>query len=328
MTRHLPTVTAVWALVYGALRATWALTGTPGLPPMGHDLLVLRGWWPTALCLAAAGIAIGLRPTTSSRALVAAGWGVGGALLVADALFLLDIVGVLTLGLDTWPEAAALASRAGCAGLALLLIASVVRYRRQGRDGCARCGRTDSSRAMTAVPRWARIGAWAAVAGCLVRIGAQVAVGFDGMPFNGSVAVFEGGFLLAGTLLPLALVHRWGRFWPLFPTRRVPRWLVLGPAATFSVGLVVYFGIALAQLSWSAVTGAPDDGAFPPAFYWTAVPAYWVWGLGMGAAAVAYFQLTRPACAVCRRGLSRLGTWSPSHISGRPEPSARRRSAA
>lgn len=301
MTRHLP---VVWALLYGALRATWALLGAPSLPPMGDDLIVFGGWWPAALCLAAAGIGIGMRLTGSSRALVAAGFGVAGALLVADALFLLDIVGVLTFGIDTWPEAAALASRAGCAAVALLLLRAVVRYR-GGRP-----------RARTAVPGWAFAGAWVAVAGCLVRIGAQVAVGFGGMPLNGSVVVFEGGFLLAGTLLPLALVYRWGRVWPRWTLflagRRVPRWLVLGPAAVFSVGLVVYFGIALGQMIVSPVSG----GSLPAAFYWVAVPAYWAWGWGMGAATVAYFQVTR------------LGAWSPSHISDRPEPSARPPSAA
>lgn len=305
MTGYLP---IVWALLYGALRAVWALLGAPSLPPMGDDLIV-GGWWPAALCLAAAGIGIGMRLTGASRALVAAGLGVAGALLVGDALFLLDIVGILTFAVDTGPEAAALASRAGCAAVALLLLWTVARYRR------AMVGQRPP---WDAVPRWAFVGAWAAVAGCLVRIGAQVAVGFDGMPLNGSVMVFEGGFLLAGTLLPLALVYRWGRVWPRWTLflagRRVPRWLVLGPAAVFATGLVVYFGIALAQM----ITGPVDGGTLPDAFYWVAVPAYWVWGWGMGAAAVAYYQVTR----------SRLGEWSPSHTSDRPEPSARPPSAA
>ncbi|MEV0651176.1 hypothetical protein AB0I28_38580 [Phytomonospora sp. NPDC050363] len=332
MTRHLPVLTVAWALAYGALRAAWALLGAPDLPPMGEDLIVLTGWAPASLCLAAAGIAIGMRLSGNSRVLAVAGTAVAVALLAADALFLLDIVGVLTFGVDTGPELAALASRLGCAVLALLLLASVARYRRGMREACLRCGRTDGWHRWTAVPRWARAGAWLAVAGCLVRVGAQVAVGFDGMPLQGSLLVFEGGFLLAGTLLPLALVHRWGRVWPRWTLflrgRRVPRWLVLGPAAVFAIGLVVYFGIALAQLAVSSASGDFDGGTLPLAFYWVAVPAYWVWGWGMGAAAVAYFQLTRPACAACGRGLSRLGGWSPSHISGRPEPSASRPCAA
>jgi hypothetical protein len=52
--------------------------------------------------------------------------------------------------------------------------------------------------------------------------------------------MFEAGFVLAGTLLPLALVHSWGRVlprWvPLLAGRRVPRWLLLGPAFGIAAG--------------------------------------------------------------------------------------------
>ena len=327
MTRHLPLATALWGLAYGALRAAWALFGAPDLPPTGDDLVVFTGLAPAALCLAAAGVAIGLRLTSYSRWLVIAAGTVVAALAVADALFLLDVVGLLTAGIGGAAGWAALASRAGCAVLAGLLAASAVAYRRHGRSACMRCGRTEDSRSWDRVPGWARAGAWTAVAGCLVRIGAQVAVGFDGIPLTGSLYVFEAGFLLAGTLLPLALTHRFGRVWPRWVVplagRRVPRWLVLGPGLLFSGGLTVYFGIALVQITADAVRGIPQEG-FPDAFYWTAVPAYWAWGLGMGAAAIAYLQLTRPACAACGRGESRLNPWSPSHTSARPERSAKR----
>ena len=45
--------------------------------------------------------------------------------------------------------------------------------------------------------------------------------------------------------------------------------------------------------TWKSVSG------LPLAFFWVAVPGYWVWGLGLGAAALAYYRLTRPACRVC-----------------------------
>jgi hypothetical protein len=52
------------------------------------------------------------------------------------------------------------------------------------------------------------------------------------------------GFVLGGTLLPLALVHSWGLIWPRWipapAGRRFPRWLVLGPAIGISGGLVVH----------------------------------------------------------------------------------------
>ena len=55
-------------------------------------------------------------------------------------------------------------------------------------------------------------------------------------------------YALAGTLLPLALAHRWGRIWPAWTGplrgRAVPRWLVLGPGLFIGASLTAYFGIA------------------------------------------------------------------------------------
>src|SRR5207244_5128045 len=71
-------------------------------------------------------------------------------------------------------------------------------------------------------PRWVSVvGACLAVAGCLTRLAAQAAVGFGQTPYGGnlSLVLFEGGFLLAGTVLPYLLVHPIGR--------RFPRWLLL-----------------------------------------------------------------------------------------------------
>ncbi|GAA3381902.1 hypothetical protein GCM10020369_01670 [Cryptosporangium minutisporangium] len=52
---------------------------------------------------------------------------------------------------------------------------------------------------------------------------------------------------LAGTLLPLALAHRWGRLWPAWflplRGRAVPRWLVLGTGLFVGGSLTAYFGV-------------------------------------------------------------------------------------
>ncbi|MFC0005641.1 hypothetical protein [Micromonospora siamensis] len=119
--------------------------------------------------------------------------------------------------------------------------------------------------------------------------------------------VFEVGFLLAGVLLPLALVHRWGRIWPgwvpLLAGRRIPPALLLVPAAVFAVGLVGYFGVGLVDLAVETVTGTfdPGDGRFPLGFFWVAEPAYWVWGWGLGVAALSFRTRTRPVCPGCGR---------------------------
>lgn len=117
--------------------------------------------------------------------------------------------------------------------------------------------------------------------------------------------LFEAGFLLAGTVPPLALVYRWGRVFPgwvpLLAGRGVPRWLVLGPALGRGVGMTAYFGVSLVRLAVQTVTGTWEQGAGsdPAWFYWVAIPAYLAWGLGLGAAALAYRRATRPPCRTC-----------------------------
>jgi hypothetical protein len=112
---------------------------------------------------------------------------------------------------------------------------------------------------------------------------------------------FEIGFLLAGVLLPLALVHTWGRTWPGWVPglrgRTIPRRLLLWPAFGLAVGLVCYFGVGLGQLAVQTLTaGAGDD-----AFLWVAMAAYWIWGAGLGVAGLSYHLRSRPACPRCGR---------------------------
>jgi hypothetical protein len=148
--------------------------------------------------------------------------------------------------------------------------------------------------------------------GCLVRITAQAVVGFDRSPFaaGASAVLFEVAFVLGGTVLPLALVHRWGRTWPRWVLglsgRRVPRWLVLGPAVGVAGAIVVYFGLIQLQMVWLRLQGENpfplgDGMDLPESFFWVAVPAYVVWGAAMGVAAIAYARRTRTPCAVCDR---------------------------
>ena len=124
---------------------------------------------------------------------------------------------------------------------------------------------------------------------------------------GGPVLGFEAGFLLAGTVLPLALVYRWGRVFPgwvpLLAGRGVPRWLVLGPALGLGAGMTAYFGVTIVRLAAQTVTGtwAQQTGPYPLWFYWAAVPGYLAWGVGLGAAALAYQRATRPPCRTCDR---------------------------
>ena len=295
-----------WAFGYGSLRIYWALGAAPSPPPIGTDLVAFTGWWPVALCGAAAAVVLGLSRARWRRPLAVAAWAVTAALVAASALLLLDLVGVILPGVGLGVDPVAVLSRTACLTGGVLVGATALSYQRHWRGACLACGRTGEAVRPARPPGWAWLAAWVAVAGCLVRVLAQIAVGFgDLLRAGGPGLLFEAGFLLAGTVLPLALVYRWGRVFPgwvpLLAGRGVPRWLVLGPALGLGVGMTAYFEVTMVNLTVQTVTGTWEQGAgsYPLWFFWVAVPAYLVWGLGLGAAALAYRRATRPHCRTC-----------------------------
>jgi hypothetical protein len=245
--------------------------------------------------------------------LLIAAWGVCAAHLAACPLVLLDAVNGLLPSLGVPFHTVAFLSRAACLTEGILVAATAAAYRRRWRSACLFCGRAGMQVRPAQPPRWAWWAAYAAIAGCLARLGAQLGVGFAMIPRPSGTRlvieglVFEASFLLAGTVLPLALVHSWGRVvprWvPLLAGRRVPRWLPLGPAFVIASLMTVYFGITLVKVAADTLSGAwrHSFSPLPLAFFWVAVPGYWIWGLGLGAAAIAYYQVTRPPCRICGR---------------------------
>jgi hypothetical protein len=145
--------------------------------------------------------------------------------------------GIILPGVGQGVHPVAFVSRAACLAGGALVGATALSYQRHWRGACLACGRTGKAARPARPPRWAWLAAWVAVAGCLVRVLARSrwdsAATYCGRA-GGSLLLFEAGFLLAGTVLPLALVYRWGRVFPgwvpLLAGRGVPRWLVLGPA--------------------------------------------------------------------------------------------------
>jgi hypothetical protein len=127
---------------------------------------------------------------------------------------------------------------------------------------------------------------------------AQAAVGFGAAPYGGGLSsvLFEGGFLLAGTVLPLLLVYRLGRIFP--------RWMLLWPGAGLGTGITAYFGVGLLQMIVAALNGEPEyaeGNLLPESFFWVAVPAYVVWGVGLATATYGYYLRTRTPCKGCGR---------------------------
>ncbi|MFD0773502.1 hypothetical protein ACFQZ2_06130 [Streptomonospora algeriensis] len=311
----LAVLAAAWAVLYGCVQTYWRLTGPSEMSPVGEDLIAFAGWPVVGLCAAAAVLALavlraGSGPLVRNGLLLAVA-GVSGALLVAAAPLVLDVVGGLLPGLGIGVYPLGMLSRVGCVAVAVLLAAAADRYRRLSSPWCTACGRSAAVARMREVtPYWAYAAAYLAVAGWLARVLAQIRVGMDNTPFAAGVSMllFEVGFVLAGLLLPLALVHSWGRVWPWWVPglsgRRVPRWLVLGPAIGISGGLLAYFGSGLVDMVYERLHGRAafgQDGGLdlPAAFFWISVPAYVLWGLGMAVAAYSYFHRTRMVCTAC-----------------------------
>jgi hypothetical protein len=128
-------------------------------------------------------------------------------------------------------------------------------------------------------------------------LAAQAVVGFDTTPYAASLSMllFEGGFLLAGIALPLLLVYRLGKVFP--------RWMLLLPGAGLGAGITAYFGVGLLQMIAETLQGkvAFDGIDLPQSFFWVAVPAYFVWGVGLAVATYAYYLRTRKPCGRCGR---------------------------
>jgi hypothetical protein len=267
-----------WAAAYGIVRLWFALGNGPEWELPGNDLLV-PDWLAVVGCVASAAAVLALAKRPTSRFLIRTVWLLVAGWVAAAALALLDVVGGVLPGLGIPFDLAGMLSRfAALAGAALLARTALIHQRRLG-----------PGRSVTETPTWAVIGAWAAVAGCLIRLGAQAVVGFDSTPYGASLSLilFEGGFLLAGIVLPLLLVHRLGRLFP--------RWMLLLPGGGLGAGIMAYFGVSLLQMIAAAVRGEPayDGIGLPAAFFWVAVPAYLVWGAGLAVASYGYHLRTR-----------------------------------
>ncbi|BCY07028.1 hypothetical protein [Actinoplanes sp. L3-i22] len=304
-------VAAAWQIAYLMIHMWWAIGHEPRFLHDGESYFP-GGWVPVAIgALAAAGclcaaVAVRYPVTGTGHYLLAALNAVAGvALCLYSFLFPVMVVSLLFEGVTTGTVVTLLATGGGVAGglLCLVLAADERRLARHPCESCGRVhGRSPESRAEPA-PRWAFAATYLAVAGFVARIGVwlddtitgrwQSSVNQAGVSWTGMV-IFIVLMSLAGTLLPLALAHRWGRLWPAWTGplrgRAVPRWLVLGTGLFIGAGLTAYFGIA-GMIAW--IRG-DFGGPFLPLLL--EMGGYTLWGLGLLVAAASYFALTRPAC--------------------------------
>jgi hypothetical protein len=229
------------------------------------------------------------------RVLIGLTWGLAAGWVAVCALVLLDFVGGVLPGLGIPFDFPGLLSRLGGLTGAALLAGTALARQRELNPECSRCiGRKARP---TTTPRWAVAAAWVAVFGCTARLLAQAVVGFEKTPYaaNPSMLLFEVGFVCAGTALPLLLVYR--------PGKVFPRWMLLLPGAGLGAGITAYFGVGLVQMIVAAVQGEAVYGgtSLPNSFFWVAVPAYLIWGMGLAVATYGYYLRTRKLCKACGR---------------------------
>ncbi|TDD24741.1 hypothetical protein [Nonomuraea diastatica] len=299
---------AAWTAAYGAVHVWWlADPGSSLAPPEepyspGRWVAVTLAFLAAVACsLIAAGIGRQWTPPVRWTLAVAA-WIAGVCLILYSYLLATSLIGMLFGQYDDW--ASVLVRAAGTTGGVLTLVCAVAEQRRVRRT-CTGCGRVHGrspERRTDPAPRWAYLAAYVAVAGCAARMAVKVyedvQAGRPLLPLDSPFTLFVVLMLLAGTVLPLALVHRWGRIWPRWVVplagRRVPRWVVLVPALFAGASFAGYFGVA-GMTAWILGEGglatAPEVWKVAMAMF-----GYSVWGVGLLVAAAAYFSLTKPDC--------------------------------
>lgn len=305
MTGGLALLPAAWCGGYAAVLAWWAFSGRPSFSGVGF---FPGGWAPVVPAVLAAGVCLLIAsgatrawPRRGRRLLVGAGWAAGAALIAYCLLLWIDLTMVLMLpfGVDSRGHLADTPLRAAGVVAAALALRSVQGEFRRVRSACPQCGRRHGrspERRTDPSPWWACAGAHLAVVGLVVRLSPALV---EGLPLDGpggaGFRIFLGLMVLAGTVLPWALVHPWGRVWPTWTPwagRPVPRWLVLGPGVFMGVGLGAYFGVG-GTIALAVGATPTDAGAL------LMIGGYTLWGLGLLVGSISYHRLTK---AECRNG--------------------------
>jgi hypothetical protein len=301
-----------WQAVYALVHLWWAVDGAPAALG-GLESYFPGGWLPVIIAVAAfagcGAVVVGASREVADTARYAiAGLNAiaGVALCVYSFLFPVMLASILFEERSTENVARLLATGSGVVGGIFCLVLAA-RERRAAARPCPSCGRvhgTSPESRYDRSPHWAYAGAYLAVVGYLARMVVWLDQAIAGTwpsaasRANGisvtAMAVFLGLMSLAGTLLPLALAHRWGRVWPawLVPLRgrAVPRWLVLGAGLFIGGSLTAYFGIG----ATSAWIGGDIEGPFLSLLL--ELGGYTLWGVGLLVASASYFTLTRPPC--------------------------------
>ncbi|WP_066285639.1 hypothetical protein [Arthrobacter sp. B6] len=204
---------------------------------------------------------------------------------------------------------------------AVLWVALAVAVDRVYRGACRRCGRDEAAVhglfSAAAAARWGRAAVLIAVVVPLVYAVTRICWAF-GFPLGVDPAIQEdmvsrgmdtsalglGGMALAGAVLTMGLVQRWGEVFPRWVPglagKRVPISLAVIPATSVAIAVIP------ASVTMIMMAGMPSGGIVPafsptnwapfgPAFLWP------LWGVALAAAALAYYLRRRGTCRDCHR---------------------------
>jgi hypothetical protein len=292
------------APVIAALAALGAVVGLVMAAGLG------RGWARAGLLAFAGAAALGLSLVVPDyRVLVAVAY---TPIFVIGAPFGWP-PGVSLLEAYPWPVVNQFLSIIGAAAWT----GAALTYARRTRGACPHCGRNagtdDRSRAVAL--RVGRVAVAVAVAVPVLYAATRWAWAL-GLPLGISEAFLREGqadgrwlagaalgtLALVGAGLTVGLVRPWGevvpRWMPLLGGRRVPVAAAVVPALLVAV-VVTAAGLMFVRLVASGdprLIGGEFWGAVAPELLWP------VWGLSLGAAAVAYHYRRRGSCRVCGLG--------------------------
>jgi hypothetical protein len=335
--RWAPYAAAIWSLGYGVLGVLWAwgVRGYPFGPDTETGLAVSllagldRGtgaWVIAGVGVAGAALAITMartrRPTgRTGRWVPPAVAGVLAgflAVVLPDYRVLATIAytPILVLGAPFgYPPGVGLAdaypwpvvNQMLCMAGGILWGLAGLAYARRQRAGCPACGRTVSAplvarwgrRAVAvavAIPVFYAVTRWAWALGVPLGISSELLDQLGDGVWSGAAL---GTLAIGGAILTLGLVQRWGevfpRWLPGLAGRRVPPMLAVVPAMVVAL-LVTSAGLMFLRLWLTGGLSAFDGNwaALAPELLWP------VWGLGLAAAALAYWLRRGEPCRQCQ----------------------------
>ncbi|MGH3488949.1 MAG: NYN domain-containing protein [Actinopolymorphaceae bacterium] len=281
--------------------------------PDGSSLVPSGPLATTALARVPSGLAIGLG---LMLAVVLPDYRLLATVAYTPIMLVLTMVGAAPEGVVLWYWPVVNMAVLSVAGLAWFVAA--IAHHRGITGGCATCGRSGTGRdgSWTSSEAAARWGRWA------VGVAVAIPVGYAatryawalGVPLGVSQqllddlgpAVWLGAGLatlgVAGAVLTLGLVQRWGEVFPRWMLgvrgRRVPVMLAVVPAGIVSV-VVASAGVMFVRFGVTGRVGAMfpgEDGdiaAWLPEMFWP------VWGVALAAASYAYWLRRRRDCQRC-----------------------------